>query len=360
MVKAGHAVQVARKSAKRLYRPSWIDRFTDWVERLPGPSWAYYLGLAGLLFLAGSILFWAEGTLAVGKLYPMHVFLSVTMGYLPAVLHYLDRRAGAALDKMRPLLKANEDEYDELHFRLTALPAWPALLAGLIVLALAFVVDEVQRAAGQPDGFAALGISTVSWWFTRVLYRVLWWLFGTFLYHTWHQLRQINRVYTKHTRVNLFRLGPLYAFSTVTALTAVGLLIPPYGFVALLTPDARNDLIAIAYMLPITGLALAAFVWPLLGIHRLLSEEKTRLLDENSQHLEAAITRLRERAESGELEDLGALNTALGTLESERALVSGIPTWPWQTETVRLLFTALGLPLGLWLAQYILQRVLGP
>jgi hypothetical protein len=29
----------------RPYAPSWIDRLTAWVERLPGPSWLYYLGL---------------------------------------------------------------------------------------------------------------------------------------------------------------------------------------------------------------------------------------------------------------------------------------------------------------------------
>jgi hypothetical protein len=37
-----------------------------------------------------------------------------------------------------------------------------------------------------------------------------------------------------------------------------------------------------------------------------------------------------------------------------------IPTWPWRPETLRLLITALVLPLGLWLAQFILQRLLGP
>jgi hypothetical protein len=285
--------------------------------------------------------------------------MSLVMGYWPALLHYLDSRTGAALQKTRPLFDVSEDEYNDLRHRLTTLPAWPTLLAGLIVFALPLITEVIQRAAGQGDIFAALGASTVSYWFVYVLYRLLWWLFGTFLYHTWHQLREINRTYTEHTRVNLFRLGPLYAFSNVTALTAVGLLIIPYGFVSL-TPGAWTDAVTIAYMLPITGLALAAFVWPLLGVHRLLSEEKARLLDENSQHFEAAIAKLRQRANSGELEDLGHLNTALCTLESERSLLAGIPTWPWQTETVRLLFTALGLPLGLWIAQYILQRVLSP
>ena len=34
--------------------------------------------------------------------------------------------------------------------------------------------------------------------------------------------------------------------------------------------------------------------------------------------------------------------------------------WPWRPDTVRLLITALALPLGLWLIQYVLQLVIGP
>ena len=26
------------------YAPSWLNRFTDWVERLPVPAWVFYLG----------------------------------------------------------------------------------------------------------------------------------------------------------------------------------------------------------------------------------------------------------------------------------------------------------------------------
>ena len=47
-------------------------------------------------------------------------------------------------------------------------------------------------------------------------------------------------------------------------------------------------------------------------------------------------------------------------LEIEQKALRRISTWPWQPETVRWLVTALVLPLGLWLVQYFLQRVLGP
>jgi hypothetical protein len=281
------------------------------------------------------------------------------MGYLPALIHYLDARASRAFEAMRPILEATDTEVEDLRCRLTTLPAWPTILVSLATLLLPLLVDELRRQAGQPDVFAVLGVASVSYWLVYFLYRLLWWLFGTLIYHTLHQLAQINRIYTRHTRVNLFRMGPLYAFSSVTALTAIGIIIPPYIFVALV-PGALADPITVAYMLPITGLALLAFVWPLLGIHQILAAEKARILDENALRFEAAIQELHQSVDSGELKELGITNTALATLESERGLLNRIPTWPWQPETVRMLFTALALPLGLWIAQYVLQRVLGP
>jgi hypothetical protein len=38
-------------SPARPYPPSWVDRFIDWVARLPFPSWLFYLGLLLLEFI---------------------------------------------------------------------------------------------------------------------------------------------------------------------------------------------------------------------------------------------------------------------------------------------------------------------
>ena len=66
------------------------------------------------------------------------------------------------------------------------------------------------------------------------------------------------------------------------------------------------------------------------------------------------------RMDEGRLEGMGDLSEAIASLETEQNVLKGIPTWPWQPETVRSLITALLLPLGLWVAQYVLQRILGP
>ena len=149
-------------------------------------------------------------------------------------------------------------------------------------------------------------------------------------------------------------MGPLYAFSSITAITAVSLTATTYSWY-FLNPGMLHDPVALAIALPITLLGLAIFVWPLLGIHQLLVNEKERLLEEGSQRLEAATVELHQRVDRGELEGMMDLNMAIGALEIEHQALSRIPTWPWQPETLRLLATALVLPLVLLLAQVVVQ-----
>jgi hypothetical protein len=153
-------------------------------------------------------------------------------------------------------------------------------------------------------------------------------------------------------------MKPLYAFSSVTALTAVSSTVIPYAWAAI--NGTLSDPIAIGMTLPFTILAFASFVWPLLGLHRLLVEEKERLLDEAALRFEAAIVELHQRMDSGKLEGMTDMNMAIASLELEQNALNRIPTWPWQPETVRWLVTALVLPLGLWIIQFVLQRLLGP
>ena len=183
-------------------------------------------------------------------------------------------------------------------------------------------------------------------------------MLAAFLYHTIHQLRTINLIYTHHTRVNLFQMRPLYGLSGVTALTGLCLAAITWGWM-ILNPELWGNPISMAIVLPITALAIVAFVWPLLGIHRLLEEEKGRLLDECSVRIEVAIAELHRRVDNHGIVGMDDLNRTISSLEIEQNLLDGIPTWPWRSETVRLLITALALPLGLWFIQYLLQRLLG-
>ena len=58
------------KQELQAYAPSWVDRFTGWVDRLPGPAGAYYLGIGLGLFLPPSIVLWLENVLPLGTFFP--------------------------------------------------------------------------------------------------------------------------------------------------------------------------------------------------------------------------------------------------------------------------------------------------
>ena len=338
------------------YSPSWVNHLTAWVNRRSWPSWSWYLGLWLILVIILVATLWIEGVHPVGKIFPAQLFMPAMIALFLAMIHFLDSRAEAALTTLQPALKATEEEYDQLRYQLTTLPAWPTILASLATIAaiylIGFLTGETESA------LEALAGSPIAATLVRIVYWIGWWVFGAFVYHSIHQLRQIDFVYSRHTRIRLFAMSPLYAFSPVTALTAVTLVIATYGWTAL-NPDNLSDPISIVLISLITLLALGAFAWPLLGIHRLLGEEKARLLDECALRMEDAIAELHRRMDSGDLEGMDRLNDAMASLVIERDALGAIPTWPWQPETPRLLITALALPLGLWIIQYVLQLVLG-
>jgi hypothetical protein len=343
------------ESKPQPYAPSWVDRFSAGVDRLPGPSWLYYLGLGLVLLLVQAVVLWIEGAFPIGTFLLIHLFVAGAIAFFLALFPYLDNAARTALKTLRPALKASEEEYRRLRHQITTLPARPTLLASL---AAVMIIILAQELTGAPSGFEALANSPISAALFRFIHMIEWWIIGAFMYHTVHQLRLINRIYTRRTRINLFRMRPLYAFSSVTALTAVSLTVSTYGWVAI-NPDLLYKPSGIGITLLILVLAVATFAWPLLGVHRLLVEEKERLLDEISLLLEAEIVELHQRLNGGKREGLDDLSNAIGSLEIEQNVLKGIPTWPWQPETVRLLVTALLLPLGLWIVQVILQRIWG-
>jgi len=350
------AKPITHNSKQWEYAPSGVDQFTTWVGRLPGPSWSYYLGLWLVLLLMQTIVSWVEGAFPVGLINPVQAFMSGVIAFFLALFYYLDERAGAALAILRPALTANEEKYQNLLFRLTTLPRLSAILASLVMLSIALLAELINEPY-YPEALVSFPISANQF---RILFLIGWCLFGAFMYHTTHQLRLINHIYTRYTRVNLFRMKPLYAFSYLSALTAGSLTIIIYGFL-IVNPnmDTRDPAILIwVFVFLIT--ALVTFVWPQLGMHRLQDAEQEHCLDEAYLRLQATISELHQHLDDGELERMEDLNFAISSLEIEINALKGIRTWPWEPETLQILITALAFPLGLWVIQFIVERFMVP
>src|SRR5260221_450841 len=117
-----------------LYPPSWVDRFTAWVDQLTAPVWAFYLVLWLVLYLIEFATQWTSG--ATGTLYPFHLLFAGAIPFYVGLIHYLDRTADAALSRFQPVLDCSAAEYAEVRYRITTLPARPTLLVTLLGIAV--------------------------------------------------------------------------------------------------------------------------------------------------------------------------------------------------------------------------------
>lgn len=357
------------------YPPSWYDRLSSRIDRLPGPSWLAYLllGAAGMLVLTGVQML--AGAYQPGKYLVLHLFLGSQFAYLLGLMRLLDRSAAAALDAFRPVLDFprrarqapadKESSLEELRYRLTTLPPRPTLWASVAGVLLGVVIPLlVFRPPGTTGysltaAFAWGRISTSPGAMAAYLIQLAFSeaVAGVFIYHSIHQLREISRVYLTFARLNLYRLQPLYAFSVPAALTSGGLILYNYTWFAA-GPEFLTQPISIVLGIFFAMASAVIFAWPLLGIHRRLVAEKRKALAESARRFEAAVAELHQRVDKKALAKMDDLNKTLASLELERAALQRIPTWPWEAGTPRGLAVTLLMPLVIWLAQYILQRIL--
>jgi hypothetical protein len=280
----------------------------------------------------------------------------MTLAYIVALIHYLDNAADAALARFRPVLDADEAGYQDLRYRLTTLPARPTLVASALGVAYAIATLVANAVANiQPMvnvASAALIVLDVASGMTFYVF------VGVLAFHTIHQLVMVNRIYTRHTRINLFQRGPLYALSRVTAGTAIGIGIPMYlWFIFISWSEAARTTPDVILALFLGGVVFLTFVWPLLGAHALLEREKLQLQDEVSRRIEATIAALQRIADSGAHDQSGAIKNTLDGLVVQQGVIDKLPTWPWRAGTARGISAAFLLPIVIWVVQRVLERL---
>jgi hypothetical protein len=340
------------------FKSSWIDRFTAWIQRLPGSRLGYYSGFVGIIFLVQVILLWLEGADVIGALHPVQIFLSIAIPFILAVIPYFNDRALSALETIMPALSATEEQFQNLTYRISNLPAVPTIVVSVLALLYVFIAEFIGGGTYQ---IYALEDYPISMGISRILYLICWWCFAAFCYHTIHQMRMINFIYTRHTQIDLFNMEPLYGFSNLTALKAGSLVILPIGFLYLNPKTLNiNDPIVLIFYLIISFIGFLTFLLPQLGIHRLQTEEQERLLNEINQRYKATMLAIHKLVDMEKYDEISSLDSTLRTLDAERKTVKSFSTWPWQPETIRWLFSAMILPLIMWIAQYFLGQWFGP
>ncbi|MGD9030676.1 MAG: hypothetical protein PVG25_12785, partial [Anaerolineae bacterium] len=294
---------------ERPYNPSLIDRFNDWVAGLPIPAWALF-GLLGLeLIVVQGAFLWLEGGLQHGELLPIIIFNALFTPFLLALIYLLDNQAVTALNAMRPVLATTEPGFDRYAYRLSTMPFPLPLVIGLSMVVLVVLMEQL---ATTPLPYAALERSRIFAVVFQVVDKSSAFLFGVFIFHTIRQLRLVTAINANHVRISLFNLRPLQAFSTLTASTAVGLVVGVYGWM-LINPELWADPVILGFVVIISILAVAVFVWPLYGVHRLMVAAKERALHEIDHRFEAVFSAFNVALRDG---DYAATEELSGTIAS--------------------------------------------
>lgn len=331
------------------YPASWVDRVLAGVSRWPASDWACF----GALFATGHVLVAAlrvrDGAAlpeALTALPPPFLLWTV---YLLALTHHLNGVARARLAAFRSVLDLDDAGLAEAEYRLTTMPAPLALRFGGLWVAIAVAILWWQWPLVVRLGYPLweIGLTVASYM-----------LGGAAIYHTAHQLREVSRLHARVTRVDLFDLEPLYAFSGLTSRTALGWLLLLYLTAIVVPAELARSALGATWVF-VMGLAILAFVAPLMGIHRQLMAAKQRAIAAANARLRDTLAEINQRIDARDFGALDGLQKAAASLTAQRDILEAVSTWPWQAGTLRGFVTALLLPIALRVGQAVLERLLG-
>lgn len=86
------------------YKPGWVDRFWEFVDRLRGPAWLFYVGM----YLAGAFLIhlalWIDGEIAWGTVDVAWASRAIWFALPFGWMQYLKRLAARALPQFDPVV----------------------------------------------------------------------------------------------------------------------------------------------------------------------------------------------------------------------------------------------------------------
>jgi hypothetical protein len=358
MSTVGTAIEIERPvegppAVVRPYAPSWVNHLTAWIDRLPGPSWAFYLVAMGVAVLMQWGFAWAFGMVAPGELSVAYAYYGAALPATVWLMHHLDGVADRALDDFRPLLDVSAEELARWRYELTVIPARPAAIITVVVYLITYPYYVIDPVAADTVGYTP----------AMLLVRGLWeGLVGALViilaYHSVRQLRLVARIHARATRVALFEPAPIYAFSTLTSRTAVGLILLSAPSVFVTPSNAGAVAITVAWVGSMVVIGAAIFVLPLWGMHRQIAAEKERLEAEVGRRLVATMADVHAAVDERRRDDADALNKTLATLITERDMVAKLSTWPWSASAFWGLASAVVLPIGLWFVTRVLERVI--
>ena len=347
--------RIENKTETRPYKPSWIDRFNHWIEKLPVSVWLFHAVFGIMLILVQLLFLWLDRGFQAIEIMPVIIFNGLATPFLLALVSHLDIQSVTAVNSMKPMLDTTESEFNAYQYRLSNMPFFPPLAAGLAMAVFAILASRVSI---SPFRYAVLEELPVFEVVFRIIDMSSAFLFGVVIYHTIRQLCLVSSLSARQIRINLFRLQPLQAFSRLTAPTAIGLMVFIYLWM-LINPELLSDPVTFGLSVIFSILTISIFIWPLYGFHRIMALEKERTLHDIDLRLDAVFSEFNLRFQEKDYSALEVLNGAISSLDILYRRVKAISTWPWRLDTARYVLTAVALPLILMILQFIVENAFG-
>lgn len=339
---------------------SAFDRLVAWIDRQPLPAWLFYALVTGATVVVGGTLLRLSGSPAKPEFAMINLLSQLLTVYPLAMMHYLKNTAGGSLQMFRPALGKLQAEYPRLEASLTRMSGrslWVATVLGVLFTALsvAQTPDSWGLAEAGPLGAAVFGLLQGTWVDIGIM--------ALFLFLI-QQIRCIARIHREATNISLYERSSHHAFSRLTLVAAVGLLVPVYGYALLVrstATDAPRALSEVDSLMVLVFVLLSAvvFVVPIYGMRRRLQALKKAALRKCDQRFESVVKRLHPRLDAGNLKDLAGLNHAMSSLSLEREALHRISTWPWAADTLRRYLSSVALPVFVFLLGRYIGRFFG-
>lgn len=341
-------------ASERPYPPSLLDRLYRRLEALPGRGlWVFPLLAAGASAYLHAVLWTVHGVPVTG-LEPAVLSVVFYGPYAFGAIAFLRQIGWSAFDGFHTALGLPDADVARRRYELLTIPRRrlaPLVGVGVLltIVAGSSNVAELER-AGWSEPVAVPVIA--------VLLLLGYTGLPVAAYYAIRVLRGVARLHAEVPAIDPFRPGPLFALSRLTMWVGLAFVFNAYVIVTL--SGSWLEAGGVELVLAALGLAfgVACFVLPLVGLHDRLVAEKDRLLDEVDVRLAAVRAEVHARVDGRAYPGMVELTETIGALGASRALVEGLPTWPWPPQLLRGFVSAIVLPLVVFVATEGLGRLL--
>lgn len=283
--------------------------------------------------------------------FPPTAVMALMIAYAPAATAYSQRAAVRVLRELRPRLLCSDGEFEQLERRITAFDTWLLRIAGIT-----FALGVVPLIAFDPTmapirARASIGDPVFLW--VCAMNVLFGWMMARLIFHELRVSREFSRIGEHYAQVELLNSRPLLPFarrglqgalvwilfvSLMSLHFAVGsaATIVPLGLVALL------------------GVALAALLLPVWGVHRRLAEQKRAELERLCAGIAAARAGVLDSPTAAPADAA----TRLASLLLLKQHVEAAREWPFDVPILARFALYVTIGLGSWLGGAVVERLL--